>query len=83
LLASIAPVALVANITRIVVTGLLLQRVPAADAQKMIHDYAGYIMIVYAAALFSLVLWYMGMLVQTVEVVDVGELARHQRAKGS
>jgi exosortase len=81
LLASIVPIALIANISRIVATGLLFQWIPGTDAHAMIHQYAGYVMIPYAAALFALVLWYIGSLVQTVEVADVGDIVRHQQAR--
>jgi exosortase len=81
LLASIVPVALVANVTRIVLTSLLIQWTPATETHEMIHQYIGYLMIPYAAGLFALVLWYIGKLVQTVDVADVGDLARHQRAE--
>jgi exosortase len=78
LLASILPVALAANVTRIVVTSLLIQEIGGVRAHELIHQYAGYLMIPYAAALFALVLWYLGALVQTVKVADVGDMARRQ-----
>jgi exosortase len=81
LLASIVPVALVANVTRIVVTCLLIQRIDGAGAHELIHQYAGYVMIPYAALLFALVLWYLGALVRTGEVADAGETVRRQLAE--
>jgi exosortase len=81
LLAGVVPVALVANITRVVVTSLLMQWTGDAHTHELVHQYAGYLMIPYAAALFALVLWYVGALVQTVEIVDMGEVARRQRAQ--
>ena len=55
--------------------------IPGEKAQTIIHDYAGYAMIPLAAALFALVLWYLGKLVQTVEIANVGEIARRQRSQ--
>jgi exosortase len=81
LLASILPIALVANITRVVVSSLLMQWTEDTHTHELIHQYIGYLMIPYAAALFALVLWYVGALAQTVEVVDVGEVARRQHAQ--
>jgi exosortase len=81
LLANIVPVALAANITRIVATGLLFQWIPGANVHAMIHQYAGYLMIPYAACLFAIALWYIGNLAQTVEVADVGDIVRHQRTR--
>lgn len=80
LLASIAPVALVANVTRIVVTTLLMQRFDSASAHQLIHDWAGYVMVPYAAVLFALVLWYLSALIRTGVVTDAGEAALHQLA---
>lgn len=81
LLASVIPIALVANATRIVATGLLYQWVSAEAAKKFTHDAAGWVMIVFAAGLFALVLWYMGRLVREVEVVEVGTVLRRERAE--
>jgi exosortase len=76
LLASVLPIALVANATRIVATGLLYQWVSGEAAHKFSHDVSGWVMIPFAAALFGLVLWYLDKLVREVELVDVGEIAR-------
>lgn len=51
-----APVAVLANVCRIAVTGLLLQNVSGEAAQKFSHDIAGFVMIPLAVVLFSLVL---------------------------
>ncbi len=76
LLASVIPIALIANVTRVVATGLLYQYVSGEAAQKFSHDAAGLIMIPYAAGLFALVLWYLGKLVPEVETVDMAEIVR-------
>lgn len=76
LLVSVVPIALVANATRLVVTGLLYQLVSGEAAKTFSHDVSGYAMIPFAAALFALVLWYLDKLVREVDVVDVGDLVR-------
>jgi len=81
LVLGIVPVALAANVTRIVGTSLLFQRFGGADAHEIIHNVAGYVMIPYAAALFALLLWYVGALVQTVSIVNVGDVVKRQRAE--
>ncbi|MCO6454702.1 MAG: exosortase/archaeosortase family protein [Pirellulaceae bacterium] len=63
LLGAALPIALVANATRIVLTGLLYNLVSSEAAQTFSHDLAGYVMLPLAAALFALVLWYLGQLV--------------------
>ncbi len=73
------PVALVANVTRIVVTGLLSQWASGEAARRFAHDWCGYLMIPYAALLFAFVLWYLSRIVQTVELVDVGEALRREK----
>jgi exosortase len=71
LVLSVIPIALVANATRVVATGLLYQLVSGEAAKKFSHDVAGWAMILYAAGLFALVLWYLGKLVREVEPVDI------------
>jgi exosortase len=78
LLVSVVPIALVANATRVVWTGLLYQYVSGEAARKFSHDVAGWAMILYAAGLFALVLWYLGKLVREVEAVDVDAVMRRQ-----
>jgi len=78
LLLSVVPIALIANATRVVVTGLLYQLVSGEAARHFSHDVSGWVMIPFAAALFALVLWYMDKLVREVDVVDVGDIARQE-----
>ncbi len=59
LLVSVVPVALAANTARIVITGLLFQYVSSEAGQKFSHDFAGWMMILFAVALFGGVLWYL------------------------
>jgi len=76
LLASAVPVALTANALRIVGTGLLYQHASASMAKSFSHDLAGWAMIPVAAALFAMILWYLGRLFREVEVSDVSRLVR-------
>jgi exosortase len=80
LIISVIPVALIANSTRIVLTALLYQYASGEAAHKFTHDLAGWIMIPYAAALFAMVLWYMGSLFREEEQVDVGTILQQERS---
>ena len=80
LLVSVVPVALTANAARIVTTGLLYQYVSGEAARKFSHDIAGWAMILFAAGLFALVLWYVNSIVREVEVPDIGDVLRQERA---
>jgi exosortase/archaeosortase family protein len=79
LLGSAIPIALLANASRIVATGLLYQYVSGEAAKEFTHAAAGWVMIVFAAGLFGLVLWYLGVLVREVELVEVGAVVRRER----
>jgi len=79
LLTSIAPIAILANATRIVVTGLLFQFSSGEVAHKFSHDFAGYAMIPLAAAMFGLMLWYMGKLFREEEVMDMSAMMRETK----
>jgi len=76
LVAAILPVALVANVTRIVVTSLLYQFVSTEAGRHFSHDWAGFLMIPFAAALFGLILWYISALFREVEQLDVRAAVR-------
>ena len=78
LVVSVIPIALIANVTRVVSTALLYQYVSGEAAKKFSHDLAGWIMILYAAGLFSLVLWYLGRLVRELEPVEMDALVRRE-----
>jgi exosortase len=77
LLAAVLPVTLIANSTRIVVTCLLQIWVSGEASHRFAHDIAGVVMIPFAALLFGLVLWYLGLLIREVNVANVGEVIRH------
>lgn len=81
LLLSALPVALVANATRIVVTGLLYQYASGEAARKFSHDASGWASILFAALLFAGVLWYIGKLFREVELVDIGSVVRRGQAE--
>lgn len=57
LLASVAPVAILANVLRITTTGLLYDYASTESAKRFSHDLAGILMIVVAIVFFMLVLW--------------------------
>ena len=57
LLLAVAPVAIVANVMRITLTGLIYNYASGEAARKFSHDLAGVLMIVLALGLFGLVLW--------------------------
>ena len=78
LILSVFPIALVANGTRIVATGMLYQYSSSEAAHTFSHDVAGWLMIPFAAALFGAVLWYMDQLFKEVQVVSVRELIRRK-----
>jgi exosortase len=78
LLASAVPITLVANSTRIVGTALLQQLVSGEAADRFTHDFAGWVMIPFAALLFWLVLKYIDRLLPEVEIVSV-----HQKSARS
>jgi exosortase len=78
LIASVLPIALIANATRIVTTGMLYRHVSGEAAQRFMHDISGYVMIPFAAGLFGLVMWYTSKLVREVEVVDVATVVRQE-----
>ena len=63
------PVAIIANVIRIVATGLLSQWVSSEAGHKFSHDLAGFVMIPLAAALFWLLLVYLDRLFPEVEDV--------------
>ncbi len=67
---AIIPIALIANSTRIVSTGLLYELVSGEAAKHFSHDLAGYVMIPLAAAMFFLLLRYLKLAYREIEIVD-------------
>jgi exosortase len=68
-LVAAVPVAIAANVARVVVTGLLYQLVSSKAAQTFSHDISGLVMIPFAALLFWWFLIYLGKLFPEVEEV--------------
>lgn len=73
------PIAIAANVTRIVVTGLLYQHADSESAQHFFHDTAGWAMIVLAAAIYGLVLGYLSWVVREAEVIDTATVVNRRR----
>ena len=71
---SVLPITLIANATRITVTGLLNVYISGEAAHRFSHDVAGWLMIVFAAGLFGAVLWYLGRLFVKEEWISVRDL---------
>lgn len=70
------PIALVSNAARIVATGLCYQWLSGEAARSFAHDFAGYVMIFFAAGLFGLTLWYLRWLIQDAVTMDQATLKR-------
>jgi exosortase len=79
LLLSVIPIAILANSSRIVATGLLYVYASGDVAKKFSHDAAGWVMIPLAAAMFGLVLIYMSRLTQEVEQLNVADVLQAKR----
>ncbi len=62
-----APVAICANVIRIVATGILMKYASSEAAQKFSHDIAGLVMIPFAVSLFLLFLFVLGRVVRRLE----------------
>ncbi len=80
LLIAVAPIAVISNAARIVVTAYLYMHVSVEAGKRFAHDAAGWAMIVLAAMLFGFLLWYMKWLVRDYQVVGVGDLIRRDTA---
>jgi exosortase len=80
LIAATAPIAIVANMARIVVTGLLFRYLADERARHWIHAGAGWAMVLFAAALFALLLWYVRRLVKEEQIMDMSTIVKHSRA---
>lgn len=76
LVAALVPIAIISNSARVVSTGLLYRMTTDPGLRKFAHDFAGIGMILFAAALFGLVLWYLKLLIREDEVMDAAALAR-------
>jgi exosortase len=70
------PIAIISNVTRVVVTGLLYQYSTSEAARHFMHDLSGLVMIPFAAALFWLFLIYLDRLFPEVEELSSLDAAR-------
>jgi len=68
--AAVVPIALIANATRIVATGLLYQFASGETARHFSHDFAGWVMIPFAALMFGLLIWYLKLAFREVYILD-------------
>jgi exosortase len=73
-LAAALPIAIVANVTRVVTTGLLYQLASGEAARHFSHDLSGLVMIPFAALLFWLFLIYLDRLFPEVESLSAADL---------
>jgi exosortase len=86
LLSALAPIAILANSTRITTNGLLLYFRPENATETynhMAHDWSGYAMIPMAAALFFLVIYYLDHLFVQVDAVKVRDPISSRRRRSS
>ncbi len=74
LLASTVPIAILANILRITVTGWLFQRTSSPNVHQFIHDSAGWVTILVASGLLGIMSWYLRKAFVEVQQVDGREL---------
>jgi exosortase len=79
LIAAAAPIAIGANVARIVATGLLYQVLHDEHSRQWIHDSAGWAMVLFAAAAFSLLLWYLRRLIKEEQVMDMSAMVKQCR----
>lgn len=79
IVAAAAPVAILANSGRIVVTGLVWQATDSETIRQWLHDSVGVGMLVFAAAAFWLLLRYMRCLVQEEQVMDMSAVIKQMR----
>ena len=70
------PIALIANMSRIVITGLCYQWLNGESAKKFSHDLAGYFMIGLAAGLFATLVFYLRWLIQDAQTLEQVALRR-------
>ncbi len=82
LLLAILPVAIIANVTRIVTTCLLNERVGSEAAKRFSHDAAGFVMIPFAAAILCLILWLLNKVLREVDVVESTAVFKERTAEG-
>lgn len=80
LLIAAAPIAVISNVARIVITACMYLHVSVEAGKRFTHDAAGWTMIVLAAALFAMLLRYLKWLVRDCQVTGLRELIRRDAA---
>jgi exosortase len=75
---AVIPISLIANAARIVLTGVLQELASQEAAQKFTHDFAGWLMIPFAALLFALTLWYLRWLFPHTQQLDMRTIMRER-----
>ena len=80
LLAAI-PIAVIANVSRIVITGLLYQFYSDEAAKQFSHDIAGVFMIPYAVLLFAIFIFYLNRLIPETQSVSMSEVVHRTRTE--
>jgi len=81
LVLSVVPITLLVNAVRIVLTGLLYLYASSETARHFSHDFAGWVVIPLAAALFGSVLWYLEHVLREVEWSEVSDFVRRRRSE--
>lgn len=79
LLVSAAPIALLANSIRIVITGLLYDYVSEEVGKTFSHDLAGWVMIPLAVLMFASALFYLDRLLRDNQTIDMSEIVARNR----
>jgi exosortase len=74
--ACVAPVAMLSNAMRVVITAIALGMTTTEAGAKLVHDAAGWVMIVIATVLFSVLTAFLRRLAMPVNVSDGSELLR-------
>jgi exosortase len=82
LVAAAAPIAVIANVARIVLTGVLYRLVESDAARRWIHDSAGWFMVLFAAVAFWLLLKYIRLLIKEEHLMDMSAVVKQRRADG-
>jgi exosortase len=79
LVVATVPIAIGANVARIVTTGLLYQVMHDAQSREWIHSAAGWVMVLVAAAAFWLLLGYLRRLFKEEYVMDMSAVVKQAR----
>ncbi len=78
-IAATLPIAIIANVSRLIITALLYQYTSGEAAHRFSHDFSGLVMIPFAAALFWGLLVYLDRLLPEAQQLSVVELGSSSR----